>query len=628
MFRAEGHERTARLDDRPAATRLEDLGAIGDGRSVALVSRDGAIEWLCWPRFDSDPFLARLLDPRGGVFQIAPSGRGRGRQSYVPDTTVLVTRWEDEEAALRLVDFMPAAREKEKARRLVPEHELVRVVTCERGQVELVVRFAPRPAFGSRPVRLRDLGPLGVVVDLGARLYRLRSDVALHLDADGGSARVSLRAGETRRFALSFSSEGPDVLAPLSGIDDALTRTIRWWRDWSSRSRYAGPYRDAVSRSALTLKLLSYAPSGAIVAAPTTSLPERRGGDLNWDYRFCWLRDAAYTVRVFLALGYVDEAEAFVSWMLHSTRLTRPELRVLYDVHGEAPTAERELPWLAGFDGSRPVRVGNAAMGQLQLDVYGEVIDATTRLVRAGLRLDGETQQMVREFGEWVCRHWERPDSGLWETREPPRHHTHSKAMCWVALDRLLELHGLGLVRRLPADRFAHNRALLRATIESRGWDARLGSYVQSFGSPVLDASLLRLGWHGYCGDDSPRLRGTWRQIRARLSPAPGLLFRYEQSIDAGEGAFGLCGFWAAQHLARGGGTYAEARAWYEAALGHASPLGLFAEELDPRDGSALGNFPQAFTHLGVVAAALSLERRAQQDTRARRSRSPFGALQ
>jgi GH15 family glucan-1,4-alpha-glucosidase len=427
-------------------------------------------------------------------------------------------------------------------------------------------------------------------------------------------ARALLREGESAVVSLAYDSEAPAVLPPLAEAREALRRTARVWREVAAHVRYEGPWREEVVRSVLALELLSFPPSGAIVAAPTTSLPERPRGDLNWDYRFCWLRDAALTVQALFDAGCTAAAEAFTGWLLHATRLTRPALRVLYDVYGRPPPPERILAHLAGHGGARPVRVGNLAAEQHQLDVYGEVVDAVARAVRRGARLDRETQAMLRGFGEVVCARWREPDSGIWEPREPPRLRTHSLALGWVALTRLLELHGRGAIDHLPVARFERERRAIRALVDARGFSEALGSWVADLDGDTVDAALLLLGWHGYDDPASPRMAGTWRLVRERLSPAPGLLYRAEWSRAAGEGAFGICSAWAVEHLARGGGSVEEALAWLEPLLARANDVGLFAEELDPRGGAALGNFPQAFTHVGVLSAVLALDRRVRAE--------------
>jgi GH15 family glucan-1,4-alpha-glucosidase len=397
-------------------------------------------------------------------------------------------------------------------------------------------------------------------------------------------------------------------------VAQKLQLTVDWWRNWSGQAKYDGPHREQVIRSALILKLLSYAPSGAIIAAPTTSLPERLGGDNNWDYRFAWLRDAAFTVRALFGLGYEDDAEAFVNWFLHATRLTRPRLSVLYDVFGEAPPDERVLEHLGGYAESRPVRIGNEARDQLQLDTYGEVLDAVAYFLGSARPLDREMQKMLRQFGDYVCAHWSKPDNGIWEYRDALRHYTHSRLMCWVALDRLLQLHRRGQLSGIAADKFEDAREQIRQEIERRAWNERLQSYTQELDGNALDANALLLALHGFEEMTSERMQQTHRRIRERLAPAPGLLHRDERSAEKGEGAFALCGFWEADFLARGGGSLQEARDTFDAALAYANDVGLLAEEIDPNNGDALGNFPQGFTHLGVINAALSLRDRGKHE--------------
>jgi GH15 family glucan-1,4-alpha-glucosidase len=590
---------------------IHDHGIIGDGRSAALVDRSGSIDWLCWPRFDSPSLFAALLDPaRGGHFSIAPVQPFTAARAYAQDSNVLVTTFSTAAGEARLTDLMPVLSEEEKAFTLFPEHEVLRICTCTRGLVELRLEFHPRPDYARKMVPIRATPALGFRIEDGPRLYTLRADRPLAVaGANDVEGRFLLSAGESATFSLSFDHAGPAILPPLGDrAAQALERTLAWWRCWAARCTYAGPYRQEVVRSVLVLKLLAYAPSGAIVAAPTTSLPERIGGDLNWDYRFCWIRDAALTVSSLSDLGYEEEASAFFDWLLHSTRLTRPALHVLYDVYGGVPAAEETLDHLQGHLGSRPVRIRNAAATQLQLDGYGELVEAVAEMCRRGRRLARETQSMMCEIGEFVCAHWRDPDQGIWEPREPPSRHTYSRVMCWVALDRLLQLRRSGFIGRLPVDRFERERAEIRTEVEREGFNATVDSYTQVLGGDTVDASLLLLGRYGYAGPADARMRGTYRLIMDRLRAAPGLVYRDETSRPQAEGAFGICSAWVAEHLAGGGGTVAEAEGWFRQFLGYANDLGLYAEEVDPATGAALGNFPQAYSHVGLISAALALE--------------------
>ena len=400
--------------------KIQDYAIIGDGRSAALVSRDGSIDWLCWPRFDSPSLFGAILDQKvGGAWSIGPTQPAHIERRYFEGTNVLVTRFRTITGEVVLTDFMPAASEEQKRKTLWPEQELVRRVECEQGEMELQSHFDPRPNYGRANYRIRDAGALGLRLETESGLFTLRSDLSFTSAPEGGLvARARVKAGEVVAFSLGFAAEGPAVLAPLGElVRQKLDLTIQWWQQWSERATYNGPYREQVLRSALALKLMIYAPSGAMIAAPTTSLPTCIGGGENWDYRYCWLRDAAFTARSLFGLGFIDEAEAFVSWTLHATRLTRPKLQVLYDVFGGNRSKETVLDHLEGYAGSSPVRVGNHAGVQFQLDPYGEVIEAVSHFVRRGGELDRETQKMLRQFGEYVCQNWHKPDSGIWESR-------------------------------------------------------------------------------------------------------------------------------------------------------------------------------------------------------------------
>jgi GH15 family glucan-1,4-alpha-glucosidase len=590
---------------------IGDYAAIGDGRTAALVSRAGSIDWWCVPRFDSPSVFAALLDRRrGGRFAVRPTARFTTERRYLPDTNVLETTFVTDGGRARLIDSLPAISEEAKRSELRPEREILRRVEVLEGEVEVEVECDPRPDYGRRSPRCRDRGPLGVFWASGREALVLHSEVPLDpATADGAHevrGRALLRAGERRWLSIAYTDGDPVVLSVFGEVAERkLASTVEWWRAWSGRCRYDGPFREAVVRSALALKLLAYAPSGAIVAAPTTSLPESIGGVRNWDYRFCWLRDSSLTVQALVDLGYPEEATAFLSWILHAARLGS-DLRVLYDLHGRHGQPERELDHLEGYAGSRPVRIGNAAQDQLQLDIHGEVADAVAEYVRRGGRLDRSSRRLMGRLGDSVCATWSKPDQSIWEIRDDPHHHTYSRVMAWVALDRLLELHQRGVIA-VDAEHFRRVRAEIRQDVEEHGWNDRIQSYVSVLGGAEVDASLLLLQRYGYAAAAEPRMRATCARVHERLSAGP-LLYRYmgPDGLPGGEGAFGIASFWGVQCRAHQGGID-DAAATFEAILGYANDVGLFAEEIDPGSGDALGNFPQAFTHVGLIDAALAL---------------------
>jgi GH15 family glucan-1,4-alpha-glucosidase len=596
---------------------IHDYAVIGDCRTAALVSRDGSIDWLCWPRFDSPAIFGALLDDSAGRWTLAPTAVAASERRYIDDTNVLETRLRSPSGSVVLTDLMPVASEDEKRVLLLPDHEILRVVECEDGEVEMQLRLEPHPDYARRQPRIRDAGSQGIRIETREGVLVLRTDMpGITVDRGGVRARATLRAGQTLHASLTFADDWPAVLPPLGAWSrDAVSRSVAWWRKWSSQIEYDGPARDAVVRSALVLKLLDYAPSGAVVAAPTTSLPERVGGDLNWDYRYCWLRDASLTVRALFGLGCVDEADAFMSWLLHTTRLTQPALRILYNVYGNQPADEQILKHLGGYRASRPVRIGNAATEQIQLDVYGEVIDAATHFVRTGGTVDRDTARMLCGFGNYVCRHWQEPDEGIWEPRSGKGRNTHSHVLCWTALDRLLQLHANGHLAGAPVAEYVKHRELIRREVQARAWNTTLDSYVARLDEDRLDASLLLLAWYGFEDAGGERMRKTYARIQERLGAGNSLLYRYRTADSPGEGAFGICSFWGAEYLALGGGTEHEARDAFERLCGYANDVGLFAEEIDPETGAALGNFPQAFTHVGLINTALTLSRRLEGET-------------
>ncbi|HEY8432166.1 MAG TPA: glycoside hydrolase family 15 protein [Sandaracinaceae bacterium] len=592
---------------------IADYGVVGNCHSAALVSRDGFVDWLCLPSFGDPSVFAGVLDrERGGHFVLRPRDIVAIRRAYRPDTNVLCTTFRTRGGTLLLEDCMPVSGE---PRRCGPDFELLRVATCTEGTVELELEHRPRFDYGRVAVPIERRGALGFFsVHRGkALVLETDDDGALHPTENGRAlaGRVRLEAGQRFTASLGFAERMPLALPTLGAAARArIEECARWWRDWVGRARYEGPYPDALRRSLLALRLLVYAPSGGIVAAPTTSLPEYVGGPRNWDYRYCWLRDASLVVDALLALDYRDEAEAFLGWVLHTTRLTWPELSPVYDVMGHRHVRERVLPHLAGYRGSRPVRIGNAAALQLQLDSYGELVDAAARMAGAHRVFDRGTRRMLARLGRFVLEHWREPDRSIWEERAENRHHTFSKAMCWVALDRLVRLAERGEIR-IDAERMRSERDEIRATIEREGFDARLGAYVAYFGGAEPDASLLLLGRYGYADPRSPRMRGTVAFVRRELE-TNGIVRRYHRHVDDGvrgdEHGFGACCFWLVSALAAQG-DLGEATRLFESLLTRANDLGLYAEEIHQRTGEPFGNFPQAFTHVALVTAALDLER-------------------
>jgi GH15 family glucan-1,4-alpha-glucosidase len=495
---------------------------------------------------------------------------------------------------------------------------LLRVLEGQEGEVEVAVVFQPRPDFAMLPVRLEQRGEGVWCTEFDSRQLLLYTDAPLARSESGKEllGRFRIRAGERYCFSLTYVERDIAVI-PLLG-EQAMQRLVAtrdWWRAWSDRCAYRGPYRKQVLRSLLTLKLMTYHLSGAVVAAPTASLPERIGGVRNWDYRFCWLRDAALTFRVFSELGYNEEAGAFLDWLLYATRLTWPRLQVMYDVYGETHLKERELEHLTGYRGSRPVRIGNAAHSQLQLDIYGAVLVAAYNYVMDGGRLGWSEARMLIGLGRSVCKLWCRPDQGIWEVRGDARHNTYSKLMCWVALDRLIRLQEAGkLAARMPLERFRKERDAIARSIEEQAYRSDSDSYVGAYGFDYVDASLLLLTRYGFKQPDDPRMLGTWKRVEDELG-RDDMIFRLSEGRDnlpAGEGVFVICSFWAVDYLARLG-RLDQATRRFERLLGLANDLGLLAEEAEPDDASPLGNFPQAYSHLGLITAALALQEAQRQ---------------
>ncbi len=617
MDRPHTNQQTAAQSTATHWPSIHDYGIVGDCRSAALISRAGSIDWLCWPRFDKPSIFAALLDrEQGGFWRISPVQPSTIQRRYLTESNVLETKFIAQSGAVVLTDLMPGISQAFQ-QKMQPDHQVIRRVVCVAGEVEMEIEFSPMADYGTSSVEMRDCGILGLRFVVGRGVYSLRSSVTLSLtksirksiSTPAARARFVMRSGDIHRFSLTYSEESPSVLPPLdTSLDDRIDHSVQAWQHWGRHADYDGQYRDAVVRSALALKLLNYVPSGAIVAAPTTSLPERLGGKLNWDYRYCWLRDASFTIRALLELDYWDEAEDFLDWLLQATRLTQPKLSIMYSVYGDKAPVERELKSLSGYRDSPPVRIGNAARNQLQLDVYGEVVDAAAQFAFHGGHLDHDMQKALTGFGNYVTENWQQPDEGIWEPRSGRQNHTHSRVLCWTALDRLIRLCKRGMLRSAPVERYQQQCDSIRREIEHRAWNQQMQSYVSVLDGDHLDSSLLLLSWYGFEEAGSPRMRGTYRAIQQHLRTKDGLLFRYKRGDS--EGAFAICSFWEAEYLAMGGGSLEEARKVFERLAKFANDLGLYGEEIDQNTGAALGNFPQAFTHVGLIGAALSILQR------------------
>jgi len=589
---------------------IEDYALIGDCHTAALVGCDGSIDWLCFPRFDSGACFAALLgDPGHGRWLIAPAGKVRSsRRRYREGTLILETEFESDEGAVRIIDFMPLSNER---------WDVVRIVEGLRGQVamgmELVIRFD----YGSVVPWVRRAGDT-LLATAGPDTLELHTAVAVHGENMKTVAEFQVSAGERLPFVLNYRPSY-ETLGSAIDAEQALTATGNEWREWSGRCTYRGHWRDAVVRSLITLKALTYAPTGGLVAAPTTSLPEQQGGVRNWDYRYCWLRDATFTLNALLLAGYHEEAVAWREWLLRAAAGSPEDLQVLYSVTGERRIDESELDWLPGYRGAAPVRLGNAAAKQFQLDIYGEVMDTLHLARTASLDPDPAAWEIQVVLLQFLEVNWQLPDEGIWEIRGPRRHFTHSKVMAWVAFDRAVkDAEAFGLAG--PVARWRQVRDAIHAQVCAEGYDARADTFVQSYGSPHLDASLLLIPQVGFLPPDDPRVAGTIAAIERELV-VDGLVQRYSTATDVdalppGEGTFLPCSFWLADSLVLTG-RRAEAEALFERLLALSNGLGLLAEEYDTGERHMLGNFPQALTHMALINTARLLSIPVEQVQRA-----------
>jgi GH15 family glucan-1,4-alpha-glucosidase len=585
------------------ALRIEDYAMIGDCRTAALVGRDGSIDWLCWPRFDSAACFAALLGTvDNGRWVIAPLQPPlKVTRRYLPGTLVLETELETDTGRVSVIDFMPTTE----------GSHLVRIVFGRRGRVALRTELVMRLNYGATVPRVDRLDDGALNAMAGPERLVLRSPAALRGEDLQTIGEFSVAVGECVPFVLSYGSSFQGPPAPIDAVA-VLEHTQAFWRQWSDRCPDVGPWTEAVKRSLITLKALTYGPTGGILAAATTSLPERLGGVRNWDYRFCWLRDATFTLQAFMHLGYYDEARAWRDWLVRAIAGSPRQVQIAYGLGGERWLPELLIPWLPGYENSAPVRIGNAAYEQLQLDVFGELVDAMSQTLKAGMQPPERARTLRPVVLEYLAGAWRQPDDGIWEVRGERQHFVHSKVMAWVAFDRASgELESRTF--NDPAQRWRAIADEIHAEVCERGFDPDLDSFVQAYGSQRLDASLLLIPLVGFLPVSDPRVRGTVKAIEEKLVIGGEFVRRYEtenpaDGLPAGEGAFLACSFWLIENYVLQG-RRDEARTLFERLLSRCNDLGLLAEEIDPLTGRMLGNFPQAYSHVGLINCALSLSR-------------------
>jgi GH15 family glucan-1,4-alpha-glucosidase len=603
------------------STRIEDYALIGDCRSAALVSRDGSIDWLCWPRFDSEACFAALLGTRDhGRWLVAPRDQARATRHYRPNTLILETCFETSEGAAVVVDFMPFHGE---------HSEIVRLVHGTRGKLRMHTELILRFGYGACVpwVTRLESGVLRAIA--GPDMVLLRTPVHLKGKNLTTVGEFTVSRGETIPLVMTYAHSHRAVPAAHDATT-ALDETEKFWKEWTAKCRPAGEWSDAVRRSVITLKALTYAPTGGIVAAPTTSLPELIGGQRNWDYRFCWLRDATLTLLGAMHAGYYEEAEAWREWLLRAVAGSPEQLQIMYGIAGERRLTEWIADWLPGYEGSAPVRIGNAAHTQLQLDMFGEIMDVHHQARRGGLTTNDSGWDAQIKFLEHLERIWRKPDHGIWEMRGPPQHFVYSKAMAWVAFDRTIKsAENFGLEG--PCDRWRKLRDEICADVLAHGYNKKLGTFVQAYGSEQLDASLLLLPCVGFLPTSDPRVTETIAAIEQRLMH-DGLVLRYstedvEDALPPGEGAFLACSFWLVDvYILQE--RFEEAENLFRRLVGLSNELGLLSEEYDPRSKRLVGNFPQAFSHVALVNSAYNLTRaRKPVHQRAQEEHAPPAAV-
>jgi GH15 family glucan-1,4-alpha-glucosidase len=592
---------------------IAEHGLIGDLQTAALVATDGTIDWFCCPRFDSPSVFASILDDRrGGRCALAPVTPARTtKQMYIPDTAILVTRFLSESGIAEVIDFMPIDRP-----HVVSDlRRIVRAVRGIRGEVEFEASVEPRFDYGRRSHRLHVDGTTAVF-EAGDQRVQLTSVAPLERDGDDVRWRFTVRAGDTSGFVLESGAAGSPQRIGGGEVIRLFHDTGAYWQRWLEQSSYQGRWREAVERSAITLKLMTYAPSGGLVAAPTAGLPEQVGGSRNWDYRYTWVRDGAFSVFALLGLGFTEEATAFGEWLRARVDERAGEgsgpLKIMYRIDGSSELTEETLDHLDGYMGSRPVRIGNGASDQLQLDIYGEAMNSIHALDSGALREFGvghEGWQHIVAMIDWLCEHWHDPDEGIWETRGGRRHFVYGQLMSWVALDRAIRM-AASRSRPADVDRWGRERDRIHAQIMTKGWNDRLGAFVQYEGGDVLDAALVHMPLVGFIVPNDPRWRSTMAAMDRTLVD-DSLVYRYDpqaspDGLPGSEGTFSLCTFLYVAALARSG-RLDEARMTFAKMLTYANHLGLYSEEIDPT-GQQVGNFPQAFTHLALITAVLRLD--------------------
>ena len=601
------------------ALRIEDYALIGDCETAALVGRDGSIDWLCWPRFDSDACFAALLgEPAHGRWLIAPiDPSAKVSRRYRKNTLILETRFETKEGAVTLIDFMPVRD---------GYSNLVRIMVGERGAMrmrgELIIRFG----YGAVVPWVSRMEDRALRAISGPDMLLMHAPLELRGEDLKTVGEVTVTAGQKIPIVMTYAPSHLPAPAPVDPWE-ALARTEQFWTEWAAKCPHTGRVRDAVVRSLITLKALTFAPTGGMVAAPTTSLPEQIGGARNWDYRFCWLRDATLTLLALMNAGYYEEAQSWRDWLVRAALGSPEQMQIMYGIAGERRLTEWEVPWLPGYENSRPVRIGNAAHGQLQLDVYGEVMDALYQGRRGGLAASDSGWALELAMLAHLEKVWREPDQGIWEVRGPPRHFTYSKVMAWVAFDRMIKsAEAFGLPG--PVDHWKQVREDICDEVCARGFDAELGSFVQSYGSRELDASLLLLPAVGFLPPHDPRVRGTVEAIERHLV-VDGFVLRYDSArtddgLPPGEGAFLACSFWLADAYILLGRVQ-DAWQLFERLVGLANDLGLLSEEYDCATGRLVGNFPQAFSHIALVNTAANLTR-AEKPVEQRAAEAPVPA--